>query len=147
MVTVLGRSAIDRMVAIGVLVVGGIFSGGSASAQLSAAWTHCANKALPDLQISGCTAVIQSGGETHKNRAIAYSNRGSAYQGKGDNDRAIADCDKAIALDPKLAAAYASRGNAYQGKKDYDRAIADYDKVIELDANSPPPTPTAATPT
>src|SRR6516165_6133159 len=88
-------------------------------------WTRCVNKGnafAADVRIGGCTAVIQSGRETKKNRAAAYTNRGNTYIAKGDYDRAIADQDEAIALDPKLAAAYVNRGHAYEGKNDYDHA-------------------------
>ena len=134
MVTGSGSSSICRIFAVGALVATDIFSGGAANAQLSRAWTRCANKekASPDLQISGCTTVIQSGKETQKNRAVAYTNRGNAYLGKKDYDRAIADYNKAIELEPKLAAAYANRGLAYGAKGDIDGAIADLDKAIDL---------------
>jgi hypothetical protein len=52
----------------------------------------------PDLSISGCTAMIQSGHETRQNLAGAFYNRGNAYNGKGQPDRAIADYDQAIRL-------------------------------------------------
>jgi hypothetical protein len=74
------------------------FFGDAASAQLSLARARCANKekASPDLQISGCTTVIQSGKETQKNRVGAYTNRGNAFLSKKDYDRAIADYDRAV---------------------------------------------------
>jgi len=65
----------------------------------------------PDLKISGCTAVIQSGHETQQNLAIAFYNRGNAYVRKGQNDRAIQDYDQAIRLNPNFADAFYNRGN------------------------------------
>ena len=106
-----------------------------AAQQLSPDWTRCANQGnafSPDLQISGCTAVLQSGRETAGNRAIAYCNRAFAYAAKKDNDRAIADYSEAIRLNPNLASAYYNRGNAYSHKGDNDRAIADYSEAIRL---------------
>ena len=60
MITCLSRSAIKRTVAIGTLVVVvDIFFGAPAGAQVSQAWTRCANGELStDLQISACTTVI-----------------------------------------------------------------------------------------
>jgi tetratricopeptide (TPR) repeat protein len=86
-----------------------------------------------DQQISGCTAVIQSGRFRGKNLAIAFSNRCGGYNEKGENDRALADCNQAIRLDPKDAFAYNNRGNAYNAEGDYDRAIADFTEAIRLD--------------
>ena len=74
MATTLRRIAIRRVAAVAAAVAAGIFTAGSASAQLSQAWTWCVNKekASPDLQVSGCTTVIQSGKETKKNLSIAF---------------------------------------------------------------------------
>ena len=106
---------------------------GPASAE-SQAWTWCVNKAKasPDLQISGCTTVIQSGKESKSNLAIAFNNRGNGFRKNHDNDRALADYNQAIRLNPKLTIAYNGRGNAYNSKKDYDRALADYGMAIHL---------------
>src|SRR6266480_2481731 len=87
----------------------------------------------PDLRISGCTTLIQSGRETQSILAVAFCNRGNAYQDyKGDYDRAIQDYDQAIRLKPDYFQAFNSRGVAYREKGDYDRAIQDYDQVIRL---------------
>jgi hypothetical protein len=52
----------------------------------------------PDLSISGCTALIQSGHETQQILAIAFYSRGRAYAFKSQFDRAIEDLDQAIRL-------------------------------------------------
>jgi tetratricopeptide (TPR) repeat protein len=131
----LRRPAINCIVAIGALVASAMLPGGAASAQQSQAWTWCVNKekASLDLQISGCTTVIQSGKETKKNLSIAFNNRGNGYRDKGDNDRAVADYNESIRLDPTYAYPYNGRGNAYRGKGDNDRAIVDYNESIRLD--------------
>ena len=106
-----------------------------AVAQQSQAWTWCVNNdnQSPDLQIGGCTTIIQSGRESRANLAAAFNNRGSAYSAKQDYDRAIADLNQAISLNPRLAVAFINRGNIYYAKRDYDRAIADYDSAIKID--------------
>jgi tetratricopeptide (TPR) repeat protein len=85
-----------------------------------------------DLQIAGCTALIQAGREPTDNLAAAFSKRGTAYFNKGDHDRAIADYDQVIRLKPDDGYAYFNRGIAYDSKGDYDRAIADYDQATRL---------------
>ena len=87
----------------------------------------------PDLSISGCTAMIQSGHETQQDLAKDFSNRGTAYGRKGQLDRAIEDFDQAIRLNPNYAAAFNNRGSAYSAKGDLDGAIADYNEAIRLD--------------
>jgi tetratricopeptide (TPR) repeat protein len=52
----------------------------------------------PDLSISACTAMIQSGRETRQDLAQAFFFRGIAYFHKGESDRAIQDFDQAIRL-------------------------------------------------
>jgi lipoprotein NlpI len=103
-----------------------------ALAQSERDWKLCAADDA-DAAIPACTRLINSGGLSRTDRAIAYYNRGLTYRAKGDLDRAIVDWTTAIALDPKLAIAYNNRGLAYHDKGDLDRAIADYDKTIALD--------------
>src|SRR5205085_2424596 len=92
----------------------------------------------PDLRISGCTTLIQSGRETQSILAVAFCNRGNAYQDyKGDYDRAIQDYDQVIRLKPDHFRAFNNRGNAYEHKADYDRAIQDYDQAIRLKPDYP----------
>jgi tetratricopeptide (TPR) repeat protein len=96
----------------------------------------CVNKDKqfsPDLQIGGCTALIQAGKENSKNLAAAFNNRGNTYNRKGQYDRAIEDYNQALRLDPKSATAFSNRGVAYERKGQYDRAIEDYSQVIRLD--------------
>jgi len=106
--------------------------------QLTADQERCRNRGKafsPDVQIEGCTALLQSDGVSAHNRAVAYVNRGIAYAGKKDNDHAIADFNAAININPNFAAAYNNRGSAVQAKGDYDRAIADYSEAIRIDPN------------
>jgi tetratricopeptide (TPR) repeat protein len=101
------------------------------------AWARTRNETLcqsddPDIKISGCTAVIQSGQETRANLAVSYNNRGMAYEQKGLYDQAITDFNSAIVLMPDDFVSYADRGIAYKNKGLYDQAIADYTKAITL---------------
>jgi tetratricopeptide (TPR) repeat protein len=89
----------------------------------------------PDLSISRCTAMIQSGHETQQNLARAFSSRGLAYARKGQYDRAIEDLDQAIRFDPNGAFAFRNRGTSYARKGQYDRAIEDLDQAIRLNPN------------
>src|SRR6266480_373447 len=80
----------------------------------------------PDLRISGCTTLIQSGRETQSILAVAFCNRGNAYQAYTRNyDRAIQIHDQAIRQKPHYAIAFNRRNDAYHSKGDYDRAIQD----------------------
>jgi tetratricopeptide (TPR) repeat protein len=115
------------------LAAAALWSAETAHAQQSAARNSCDWKNTADDQIAGCTAIIESRGESQRNRVMAYNTRGNAWRSKGDLDRAMADFDQAIRLDPKFAGAYSNRGIVWSAKGDLDRAIADYDQAIRLD--------------
>ncbi len=83
-------------------------------------WCFDKGDPSPDLQIGGCTAMIQSGKSTGKNLAIEFNNRCSAYIRKGDIDSAIKDCDQAIKLNAGYSLAYYNRGLSYYDKDNYD---------------------------
>ena len=100
-------------------------------------WTRCKdNDAEPDLRISACTAIIQSGQETAENLAAAFIGRCAGRYDKREYDAAIEDCDEALKLDPSNAGAFIERGLAFYGKGQLDRAIQDYDQAISLDPKS-----------
>ena len=142
------RRTSNRVIAIGVLAAVNCFAAGIAgaqrpqdrSAQDASAQdrTSCENRQhafVPDLQIKGCTALIESGNMNRTNLAVSFNNRGTAYQETHDLDRAIADYDEAIRLHPAYAPAFNNRGNAHQAKGDLDAAIADYSEAIRFDFN------------
>lgn len=110
----------------------------AASAQSRQQWDWCNGKddASPDLVISGCTAVIQSGAEKAKGLAFAFYRRGTAFRMRNEFDRAIADYDQSIKLDPDGYDAYVDRGWAYHLKGDFDRAIEDHSEAIRLDPDN-----------
>src|SRR5215471_2031145 len=58
------------------------------------------DRTVPDIQIGGCTALIESGKGTPPTLVIAYNNRGNAYSAKGEYDRAVQDYDQSIKLIP-----------------------------------------------
>ncbi|MEQ1754729.1 MAG: tetratricopeptide repeat protein [Micropepsaceae bacterium] len=83
--------------------------------------------------MAGCTAVIQSEGETGETLAEAFQNRCWLYEQKEEFDAAVRDCDRAIELKPDYSDAYFSRAKIYFHKHDYDQAIADFDQTIRLE--------------
>ncbi len=93
---------------------------------------QCGGDPNPDIEIGGCTRLIQSGRFNNKNLAITFNNRGTGYSRKGEYDRAIRDFDAALRLKPDDASAFYNRGNAYAKKGEYDRAIRDFDAALRL---------------
>ena len=87
--------------------------------------------------VAGCSVIIQEGGETPQNMAVAYIRRGIAYQNAGDNQHAIDDDNEAIRLEPTSAIAFGNRGVAYLGQGNVAQAIRDYDSAIALKPDFP----------
>ncbi len=126
------------------MAAGGLEKAKEAKARIAAgqaigdprAW--CEGKSLPqegfgqDLQIQGCTTLIDSGNERRADLARHYFNRAHAYGFQGDRARAIADYGKAIALNSKNGDAYGYRGMIYWLEHEYARAIADFTAAIRL---------------
>src|SRR5476649_903367 len=93
-----------RYIVAGTLFAVGFFAGGTAAAQTQQQYDRCSNRGnvfSSDLQIRGCTAVIQSGQRSARDLPWAFYNRALAYYSKGDYERVIADFIKAIRLNPK----------------------------------------------
>jgi hypothetical protein len=89
----MGRCAVRHIVTAKFLV-GALFVVTPADAQVSRHWMVCSGQvhtAQPDHRVAACTAVIEAGGETPTNLALAYCDRGVAYQARDQIDRAIAD--------------------------------------------------------
>src|SRR5471030_844177 len=94
-----------RAIASAIILVMTFAYAGPTLTQSSAAWGLCSNDGISSQQrISGCTLVIESGGEKQTRLASAYNNRGFAFLDHGDNDKALADFDAAIKLNPSEAA-------------------------------------------
>lgn len=127
------RSLLRYMAAV--TFTGMCVNGPSALAQqTSEDWKWCLGRdgEPPDVQIQGCTSVIQSGRETNDGLKEALLSRGFAYLDKGDTVRALNDFNEAIRAKPDLRAFY-SRGKGYRAAGDLDRAIRDFDESIRLD--------------
>src|SRR5262249_10116961 len=86
----------------------------------------------PEHKLLSCTAVIESGRQTHQGLAAALINRGNAHLSKQNYDRAIDDYNKAVRLDTKNAIGFNNRGLAYLRRGRIDRAIEDFDEAIRL---------------
>src|SRR2546429_3191166 len=108
-----------------------------AQAQQQVDWCTGKSGATLEQQVSGCTALIESGNYTGKNLAIVFYDRGIAYYAKKDYESAIADHTEAIRLNPNYAFAFNNRGNAYYAKKDYARASPDYTEASHRDPTYP----------
>jgi tetratricopeptide (TPR) repeat protein len=98
---------------------------------------HCngVEHGSPDLQIEGCTALINSKSLMPRGLAIAHNNRGIAHTKKKEYDRAIQDFDDSINFDPNYAKAFNNRGVAYQRKGEYNHAIDSLDESIKLNSD------------
>ena len=93
-------------------------------------WCEGEGNPSPDLRITSCTALIQSGNFKAIDLANIYFIRGGVYMTLGQLDRAIADYDQVIRLNPSDAEVYSNRAGIYAAKGQHDRAIADLDQAI-----------------
>ncbi len=93
---------------------------------------QCGGDPNPDIEIGGCTRLIQSGRFNNKNLAIIFHNRGNAYNSKGQYDRAIRDYDAAIRLKPDDADALNGRGIAKFYLARFGDAIPDLKTAARL---------------
>ena len=90
----------------------------------------------PEISISVCSAIIQSGRARGRDLAVAHMERGVAYVALLDYDRALQDFGEAIRADKTFAKAFANRGAVYGAKQDFDRAIDDFTRAIALEPRS-----------
>jgi lipoprotein NlpI len=97
-------------------------------------WAQCRDsRDNPELRVSACTTIIQSGRENTTNLASAFIDRGTGYFEEHQYDLAIADGEQGLKLDPSNADAFVGHGNGYAMKGEHDRAIQDYGHAISLD--------------
>jgi len=127
---VIGKSAINACLLLGAAIP---TAGCGRQINIVKCWSND-----PDARITGCTALIQTGGYAANSLAAIYNNRGNAYDRKRDYDHAIQDFNQAIRLNQNFAAAYLGRGVTYYDKGDYDHAIQDFDGLISLNPSNAP---------
>lgn len=128
-----------RYIVAGIFFAVGFFPGGTAAAQTQQQYDRCSNRAnvfSSDLQIRGCTAVIQSGQRSARDLPWAFYNRALAYYYKGDYERVIADFSEAIRLNPKDSEALNGRCwmRAVMGRE-LQLALADCNESLRLRAD------------
>ena len=90
----------------------------------------------PEISISVCSGIIQSGRARGRDLAVAHTNRGIAYVALQNYDRALEDLDRAIAIDSRFSKAFANRGAVYGARQDFAKAIADFTQVLKLEPDS-----------
>lgn len=102
--------------------------------EVMAAAIDCQRGVDPNLRLSGCTSVIESGQlEGHADiLAKVYNNRGIANRELGSFAEAIADYGEAIRLNPQFAPTYFNRGLAFARLGQYERAIEDFDRTLSF---------------
>ena len=96
-------------------------------------WCNGGDNASPELSISGCTAMIQSGEYIGDDLAIVFNNRGIAYFKSGQSEKAVQDYDQALSLSPNFFNALSGRcwNRAIVGR-DLGGAIADCNRALAL---------------
>ena len=91
----------------------------------------------PEISISACSGVIQSGRARGRDLAIAHTHRGVAYVALLDYDRALQDFAQAITIDSRFVRALRNRGAVHGARQDFDKAIADFTQVLALESSAP----------
>lgn len=99
-------------------------------------WTNCINTGGQnsiELEIGGCTAVIEAGQVTPARLALAFNHRGGAFHSQHDYERAIADYDQAIRLEPEDGRfRHSSCSARAQWGQQLDQALIDCDAAVRL---------------
>ena len=128
-----------RMIAGGMTVIAAVLLHEAVQAQTEQQWALCYGKAdvpadleWPEILISGCTAVIQSGKRSGHDLAVAFTNRGLGYRRTSQFERAFEDFSQAITLDSTYTPAYYHRGKMYLERGEIQRAGQDFDQVARL---------------
>jgi tetratricopeptide (TPR) repeat protein len=128
-----------RIIAGGTMLISAVVLHEPVPAQTAQQYALCfgrtgaaAESAPPEILISGCTAVIQSGNGSGHSFAVAFSNRGLGYRRTFQFERAFEDFSQAITLDPTYTPAYYHRGNMYLERGEIRRAEEDFDQVARL---------------
>lgn len=99
-------------------------------------WARCSDdgdKYPLDVQVGGCTALLQSGQLSNDNLAIAYVDRAITFEHQHNYDRAVADFTDALRLKPDYALAFAERGHSELQLKRFDSAETDFAAALRAD--------------
>lgn len=91
----------------------------------------CSQELDPELSITGCTEMIDSGRYSRMEVAIAFNNRALAYSELGEHDMAIEDLNPSIRLDPKDYISYYNRGLTYSDIGKHALAVEDFSKALQ----------------
>jgi tetratricopeptide (TPR) repeat protein len=102
----------------------------SAQADREDTWKKCRGND-PEVRLSACSVLIDSGRATPEELASAYFSRGNAYRQKSLFTLALADYERAIHANPELTDAYGERGVTLTIVGRFAEAIPDYTRVIE----------------
>jgi tetratricopeptide (TPR) repeat protein len=98
-------------------------------------WAVCRHE-IPQTPLAAeaaaCTALLDSGRLTSRQRAEALSNRAIVYRSQRDYPRAIADYEAGLAIDPQFDWAHAGLGASYRDSGNPGRAIPHYDISMRL---------------
>lgn len=97
-----------------------------------------AHPVTAEMKIEACTWLIQSGKETPRGVAMAYTNRGMAYGGDNkQKEKEMEDLNQAVKVDPTSANAWAQLCSAQNWvSEEAQLAIQSCSKSIELDPHS-----------
>jgi tetratricopeptide (TPR) repeat protein len=87
----------------------------------------------PEILISGCTAVIQSGDRSGHELAMAFTVRGLGYRRTFLFKLAFEDFNEAINVDPAYAPAYRHRGNMYLERGEIEHAGQAFHQAARLE--------------
>ena len=88
----------------------------AAQSEQNLVWCKGEDKASPQQQINGCTALIQSGASRGQELARYYFARAGGYLQEQEVDSAMKDLDAGLALDPENAVAFYNRAVGYEAK-------------------------------
>lgn len=95
----------------------------------------CRSDPNPEIRISACTRLVQSGRFGNNDLAIAFYYRGLAYNKTRQYDLAIRDFNKAIGFVPNYTDAMIDKGISYFNKGEYYFAIQSYSRAIRFESN------------
>jgi tetratricopeptide (TPR) repeat protein len=130
----LAVSATTRLFAAAFLMINVLLIHGPIQAQTPQQLEWCYGKdgappdpSQPELLLDACTAIIQSGTNSARDVAAAFTNRGFGYWQTHQRERALNDFNRAINLDADYLPAYCGRGSLYHELGEITQAIPDFD--------------------